>query len=304
MEAFALSLRNEHTLFAKGTEHKDTIQIKTLAELPSILPALLAEDREELIQFFATIAGIVKRKEAKLTISLPSSLVLMNCGFLENVPANYLQKELDRLAYRLLRLEPTDPYNVDKALIITQRKTVWLTSAGVAQKYIELLWEAALQAGLILAAVENESIAAFRTTDFKEACGYVEVIDQDVFLSGFSPEQGMFTVQSQFCGQMDKQLILQQAFELFDTAATDTFSQSSNSLPLYIDGQDYQQLQDYQRQDTKRLTPLCLPESVTSKAYTQEQLQAFALPIGLLLQPIFERRGKREKIRSDQSRNK
>lgn len=304
MEAFALALRNEHTLFAKGTDHKDTIQIKTLAELPSILPALLAEDDEELIQFFMTIAGIVKRKEAKLTISLPSSLVLMNCGFLENVPANYLQKELDRLAYRLLRLEPTDPYNVDKALIITQRKTVWLTSAGVAKKYIELLWEAALQAGLILAAVENESIAAFRTTDFKEACGYVEVIEQDIFLSGFSPEQGMFTVQSQFRGQVDKRLILQQAFELFDTAAADTFSQSSNPLPLFMDGQDYQHLQDYQRQDTKRLTSLCLSESVTSKAYTQEQLQAFALPIGLLLQPIFERRGKREKIRSDQSRNK
>lgn len=305
MDLHAITLRQENTLYAKGAEKKEGIQVKAIAELPPILSALAEERTESIYQFFRSIAAIVKKKGTPIQLSIPASMTLMNCGILENVPANYLQKELDRLAYRLLRLEPTDPYNVDKALILPQRKSVWLTSVGVEKKYVELLWKAALQAELVLASVEIESIAAFRMSEFQKACGYMELIDNAIFISGFSPEQGMFTIQSQFNNQEDKKLELQHAIELFDTAVNEAFSQSVTSpLPILIHGQDYHRLQTYQSPSIKRLTPLTLSSMVIGKAYEAEELVDFALPLGLLLQPIFERRGRSEKIRNDKSRNK
>lgn len=305
MDLFALALRHETTLFTKAAEKKDGITVSSVIEAPSILPALLSGEQDAVYRFFTNVAALVKRKDAPLTLSLPASLVLMNCGFLENVPQNYLQKELDRFAYRLLRLEPTDPYTVDKAMILTQRKSVWLTSAGVEKRYVELLWEAVLKAGMVLASVEVEAIAAFRNTEFQEPCGYFELLDNSIFISGFSPEHGMFTVQSQFSAQENIDQALQHAIALFDTAVSDTFLKTiSSPLPIYVNGQDYYQVRACQSRIHERLLPLTLSGTVTSKAYSAEQLQDYALPIGLLLQPVFERRARLEKIRSDKSRSK
>lgn len=308
MDNVAVALQLDSTQIAIGFEKKDKIIVKKIIKLPSIIPDIFLGDESRVNSFFKRMTEVLP-KNAQVSMSIPTSMAIMNCGMLENVPQEqpFLNKELDRSAYRLLHLEEKDQYNVDKALIIKQRKNIRLTSVGVPKRYIDIIWNAATEAKIIVKGIEIEAIAAFRFEGFIKPCCYLEMQDQSFYFTGHLPENGLFTIKSRFLGRENIKTALLSAIELFDDSVERSFGQKniekfSIITPTFI----YDEILDclYETDNPIRLRPTILSQDIESNEYDEDQLIHAAVALGILLEPLFERRNQREKIRISKSSRK
>lgn len=302
MDNIAIALQLDSTQIAIGTEKKGKIFIKSLIELPSIVPYILAEDSEAVNSFFRRIAHEVNVKGAQISISIPTSMAIMNCGLFENVPEEQeiFNSEINRLANRLLHLEKNVSYNVDKALIIKQRKNIRLTSVGVQKKYVDIIWDAAVEAEMILVGIEVEAIAIFRFEGFTKPCCYLEMYEQSFYFTGYLPDNGLFTIKSRYLGDENLKTALLSAIDLFDKSSQKSFGQTNlEAFSIITPSVLYEKIK-YHLHDTsysERVRPTIFSEDIESKQYDHSQLLQSAVAIGILLNSLFERRNQREKIR-------
>lgn len=303
----AIALKHDRTQIVTGRESNNQIELKAMAEVEAIIPQVIDDDRAAVEDFFKRLAAYLKiKKGSGLRISIPSSMTVMNCRYFENIPENnYLRQELDRMAISTLGIKNPELYNIDKAKIVKDRKTMWLTSVAVKTKYISMLRDAMVMSGFRPVAIENESVAAMRYEGFSELCGYLESDNETALaLTASHQKIGMFTIIKRHLDAADKYTGLLQAFEIFDSVARSTFGQN-NYTPCRIvtSAANYHEFADAvgQTQYASRFAKLPVSEAVKKTNINEEEIVKYAAPIGLLLGSYYQRRGKREAIRGGKS---
>lgn len=292
----AIALKHDRTQIVTGRENKEQIEVKSADEIEPIVALLHEANTFALDKYFKQLAEHVPKK-ANMRISIPSEMAIMNCRSFETVSENFFKQEIDRVAIRLLGLKEADAeqFNIDKALIIKQRNSTWVTSVAVPKKIINMLWNACVQHGLNLICIETDAVASLRCDGYEAPCGYIEVDANGLTLTGSLPLLGMFSIRRRW--SQDRQNItnqLDQAIELFDQAAQETFGKNNyKPVPLYIDQRLYSQYQN----DAYKERLMLFKEPTELIRGREGNLINYITPCGLLLNRIFERRAKREKKR-------
>ncbi|CVK21676.1 hypothetical protein [Sporomusa sphaeroides] len=301
----AITLKHDCTQVVIGKESKGRLEVKKIVNFEPVVQYLLSDKITPIQNLFEKIASQVK--ENYIHITIPTDLTIMNCKYFENVPNNnYLKQEIDRMVMNSLGLKDSKAFIIDKGKIVKTHKNVWLTGVAVKKKYIELLSNAAAGADLKILSIENEAISAFRFEGFNDTYCYIEnnVAQTTFTLSGSHPKIGIFTIIKRYLDEENQQKGLSEAVEQFDQIAADTFGQVNYNACNILQLQGFhktfmQTIDESELVDRFKIMPMS--DYVISQSYGPADLTANAAPIGLLLSTIYERRSKREALRSSKS---
>lgn len=298
MDILAITLRQEYSKTANiSYSSKKGVEVKELNKLPSVLSYVENNQSKELYEFFARISQSVD-PETEVYITIPTRLVNLKCSVRENTKA---EKDEKKLLCKVLRLEKEhlDTFYLSKIYENRQKETLAVSACAVLKNHIEIIVDAANQAGLNIRHIEPESIAALKfINNLNLSCAILEVEEKSTTITGYSPLKGVFSMTLSSMTWKDI-TSADGELALFDVSANDTFKGFDIPAPLYIlSDKRLEVIEAFTQAESSyldRITYFEVPSAVFSKQSSLAAMSDYASTIGLAIKPLTEGRNTSER---------